>query len=98
VEVIRVTKPYELITLDLRPEKTVVRVDDAMIGDSNLAIIGEAKSSPASNFLQTLPVRLFRLKASQHELLDPSAAQLGLPSAENQQARDWLARFLCRAH
>src|SRR5213594_3034636 len=25
-EVIRVTKPYKLITLDLRPEKTVVRV------------------------------------------------------------------------
>ncbi len=39
VEVIRVTKPYKLITLDLRPEKTVVRVGDATIGDSDLAII-----------------------------------------------------------
>src|SRR5438552_7046230 len=38
-EVIRVTKPYKLITLDLRPEKTVVRVGDATIGDSDLAII-----------------------------------------------------------
>ena len=38
-EVIRVTKPYKLITLDLRPDKTVVRVDDATIGDSELAII-----------------------------------------------------------
>ena len=38
-EVIRVTKPYKLITLDLRPDKTVVRVDDATIGDSTLAII-----------------------------------------------------------
>jgi 3-deoxy-7-phosphoheptulonate synthase len=38
-EVIRVTKPYKLITLDLRPDKTVVRVDDATIGDSSLAII-----------------------------------------------------------
>jgi 3-deoxy-7-phosphoheptulonate synthase len=38
-EVIRVTKPYKLITLDLRPEKTVVRVGDATIGDSKLAII-----------------------------------------------------------
>jgi len=38
-EVIRVTKPYKLITLDLRPEKTVVRVDDATIGASELAII-----------------------------------------------------------
>jgi 3-deoxy-7-phosphoheptulonate synthase len=38
-EVIRVTKPYKLITLDLRPEKTVVRIDDASIGGSELAII-----------------------------------------------------------
>jgi len=38
-EVIRVTKPYKLITLDLRPEKTIVRVGDAAIGGSELAII-----------------------------------------------------------
>src|SRR5919201_2161308 len=38
-EVIRVTKPYKLTTLDLRPEKTVVRVGDATIGGSELAII-----------------------------------------------------------
>jgi len=38
-EVIRVTKPYKLITLDLRPDKTVVRVGDATIGDRELAII-----------------------------------------------------------
>ena len=38
-EVIRVTKPYKLITLDLRPEKTIVQVGDAAIGDSELAII-----------------------------------------------------------
>src|SRR4029077_20926110 len=38
-EVIRVTKPYKLITLDLRPEKTVVRVGDAAIGGDELAII-----------------------------------------------------------
>src|SRR5437016_10421150 len=38
-EVIRVTKPYKLITLDLRPDKTIVRVGDATIGDSELAII-----------------------------------------------------------
>src|SRR5207247_7438422 len=35
----RVTKPYKLITLDLRPDKTVVRVGDATIGGSELAII-----------------------------------------------------------
>src|ERR1044072_9164330 len=38
-EVIRVTKPYKLITLDLRPDKTVVRVGDAAIGGNELAII-----------------------------------------------------------
>src|SRR5947208_5815962 len=38
-EVIRVTKPYKLITLDLRPEKTIVRVGDAAIGGDELAII-----------------------------------------------------------
>ena len=31
-EAIRVTKPYKLISLDLRPEKTVVKVGDAEIG------------------------------------------------------------------
>src|SRR5436305_2408761 len=38
-EVIRVTKPYKLITLDLRPEKPIVRVGDATIGGSELAFI-----------------------------------------------------------
>jgi 3-deoxy-7-phosphoheptulonate synthase len=38
-EAIRVTKPYKLITLDLRPEPTVVNVGGAMIGDGSLAII-----------------------------------------------------------
>ena len=39
-EAIRVTKPYKLITLDLRPEKTVVSVGDARIGADELAIVG----------------------------------------------------------
>src|SRR3989440_709081 len=39
VEAIRVSKPYKLITLDLRPDKTVVRVGDATIGGGELAII-----------------------------------------------------------
>jgi 3-deoxy-7-phosphoheptulonate synthase len=38
-DAIRVSKPYKLITLDLRPEKTVVRVGDATIGGDELAII-----------------------------------------------------------
>jgi 3-deoxy-7-phosphoheptulonate synthase len=38
-EAIRVTKPYKLITLDLRPDRTVVDVAGARIGDGSLAII-----------------------------------------------------------
>jgi 3-deoxy-7-phosphoheptulonate synthase len=38
-EAIRVSKPYKLITRDLRPEKTIVRVGDAAIGGEELAII-----------------------------------------------------------
>src|SRR6267143_1402535 len=38
-EAIRVSKPYKLITLDIRPEKTIVRVGDAEIGGDELAII-----------------------------------------------------------
>ena len=38
-EAVRVSKPYKLVTLDLRSEKTVVRVGDATIGGEELAII-----------------------------------------------------------
>jgi len=38
-DAVRVTKPYKLVTLDLRPEKTIVRVGDAAIGGDELAII-----------------------------------------------------------
>lgn len=38
-EAIRVTKPYKLITLDLRPDRTVVEVGGAKIGDGSLAVI-----------------------------------------------------------
>src|SRR5881394_1790729 len=38
-EAIRVSKPYKLITLDLQPDKTVVRMGDATIGGDELAII-----------------------------------------------------------
>ena len=38
-EAIRVSKPYKLITLDLQPTKTIVRVGDAEIGGDGLAII-----------------------------------------------------------
>jgi 3-deoxy-7-phosphoheptulonate synthase len=39
-EAIRVTKPYKLVTVDLRPEKTIINVGgDATIGGDELAII-----------------------------------------------------------
>jgi 3-deoxy-7-phosphoheptulonate synthase len=38
-EVIRVSKPYKLVTRDFHQEKTVVRVGDATIGGDDLAII-----------------------------------------------------------
>ena len=38
-EAVRVSKPYKLVTLDLRSEKTVVQVGDAKIGGEELAIV-----------------------------------------------------------
>jgi 3-deoxy-7-phosphoheptulonate synthase len=38
-EAIRVSKPYKLVTLDLRPEKTVIRAGEASIGGDEFAII-----------------------------------------------------------
>ncbi len=38
-DVIRVTQPYKLISKDLRPEKSVVKVGNASIGGDELAII-----------------------------------------------------------
>ena len=38
-EAIRVTKPWKLISLDLKPNKSVVQVGDAAIGGDEMAII-----------------------------------------------------------
>jgi 3-deoxy-7-phosphoheptulonate synthase len=38
-EAIRVTKPFKLVSLDLRPDKSVIRVGDAEIGGDELALI-----------------------------------------------------------
>ena len=38
-EAVRVSKPYKLVTVDLRADKTVVQVGDATIGGDELAII-----------------------------------------------------------
>ena len=39
LEAVSVTKPYKLVTRDLRPDRTVVRVGDATIGGEELALI-----------------------------------------------------------
>src|SRR2546423_8780577 len=38
-EAIRVTQPYKLISKDLRPEKSIVKVGNATIGGTELAMI-----------------------------------------------------------
>ncbi len=38
-ETIRVTKPYKLISNDLRPDKSVIKIGTAAIGDGDLALI-----------------------------------------------------------
>ena len=39
-ECVRVTKPYKLVSRELRPEKTVIRVGAAEVGGAELAIMG----------------------------------------------------------
>ncbi|HBR56736.1 MAG TPA: 3-deoxy-7-phosphoheptulonate synthase, partial [Blastocatellia bacterium] len=38
-EAIRVTKPYKLISSDLRPEKSIIAVGNSFVGDGSLAMI-----------------------------------------------------------
>jgi 3-deoxy-7-phosphoheptulonate synthase len=66
-EAIRVTKPYKLISLDLKPEKTVVRVGDATIGGEELAIIAgpcaiesRAQAFAVAEAVRRSGVRFFR--------------------------------------
>lgn len=58
-EAVRVSKPYKLVTLDLRAEKTLVRVGDAVIGGDELAIIAGpcAVESPTQAFAIAEAVR-----------------------------------------
>src|SRR5246500_1205358 len=54
-EAIRVTKPYKLITLDLKQDRTVVDLGDgAKIGDGSLAII--AGPCPVENRKQAFGI------------------------------------------
>jgi 3-deoxy-7-phosphoheptulonate synthase len=66
-EAIRVTKPYKLITLDLRPERTVVDIGGAKIGDGSLAIIAgpcsiesREQAFAAAEAVQKAGARFFR--------------------------------------
>ena len=66
-EAIRVSKPYKLITLDLRPDKTVVRVGDATIGGEELAVIAgpcaienRAQAFAVAETVQRSGARFFR--------------------------------------
>ena len=58
-EAVRVSKPYKLVTLDIRSEKTIVRVGDATIGGDELAIIAGpcAIESHAQSFAVAEAVR-----------------------------------------
>jgi 3-deoxy-7-phosphoheptulonate synthase len=38
-ECVRVTRPYKLVSRELKPEKTVIKIDDARIGGDEFAII-----------------------------------------------------------
>jgi 3-deoxy-7-phosphoheptulonate synthase len=66
-EAIRVSKPYKLISLDLRPDKTIVRVGDATIGGDELAIIAgpcaiesRAQAFAVAEAVRRSGVRFFR--------------------------------------
>src|SRR5438105_11104037 len=66
-EAIRVSKPYKLITLDLQPDKTVVRVGDATIGGDELAVIAgpcaienRAQAFAVAETVQRSGARFFR--------------------------------------
>src|SRR3982750_617482 len=66
-EAIRVSKPYKLITLDLRPDKTVVKVGDATIGGDELAVIAgpcaienRAQAFAVAETVQRSGARFFR--------------------------------------
>ncbi len=57
-EAIRVTKPYKLISKDLRPEKSVIKVGNATIGGDELAIIAGPCAVETAEQVFRLPKRL----------------------------------------
>ena len=83
-EAIRVTKPYKLITLDLRPERTVVDIGGAKIGDGSLAII----AGPCS-----IESREQAFAATGVLLLPGTASRRRSSSVRRIRPRSWLRRM-----
>ena len=75
-EAIRVSKPYKLITLDLRPEKTVVRVGDAAIGGDEFTIIaGPCAIESRNQAFAVAEARSARVFEPHHEIASSPLAE-----------------------
>lgn len=76
-DAIRVTKPYKLISKELRPEKSIIKVGNAEIGGDELAIIAGAfvqlkplnKFLPLPKLLPKAALNSFAAELSNHALL-----------------------------
>ncbi|HQR39116.1 MAG TPA: 3-deoxy-7-phosphoheptulonate synthase [Blastocatellia bacterium] len=84
-DAIRVTKPYKLVGLDARPEKTVVRVGDTLIGGSDLTIIAgpcavetREQAFATAEVVASTGVKLFRAGAFKPRTSPYSFQGLGL--------------------
>jgi 3-deoxy-7-phosphoheptulonate synthase len=84
-EAIRVTKPYKLVSVDLKPERTVVRVGDVAIGGGDLAIIAgpcavetREQTMATADIVAKAGVKLFRAGAFKPRTSPYSFQGLGL--------------------
>jgi 3-deoxy-7-phosphoheptulonate synthase len=84
-EAIRVTKPYKLVSTDLKPERTVVRVGDVAIGGGELAIIAgpcavetREQTMETAELVARAGVKLFRAGAFKPRTSPYSFQGLGL--------------------
>jgi 3-deoxy-7-phosphoheptulonate synthase len=84
-EAIRVTKPYKLVGLDLKPERTVVRIGDVSVGGGDLAVIGgpcavetREQTFETAEIVASTGARLFRAGAFKPRTSPYSFQGLGL--------------------
>src|SRR5262245_52029296 len=84
-EAIRVTKPYKLVSRDIRPEATVVRIGDVAIGGGELTIIGgpcavetHEQTMRTAEIVASTGCRLFRAGAYKPRTSPYSFQGLGL--------------------